>query len=82
MLFAVLRAKARQMADIVTSDIQPVQNLRIINLVEKMVGPPTGAEKKLEFAATAIRTGLEGERLHVSLHGCVHVLLRCKCGCV
>ena len=41
-LCADLRAKARQLAQIIASDTQPVQNLRVLNMVQAK----TGSEKE------------------------------------
>ncbi len=55
---ADLRAKARQLAEIITSDTQPTQNMRVLARVEADTGK---AEKKQEWAAHFIKLGMEGE---------------------
>jgi DNA relaxase NicK len=54
-LISVLRAKVRQLSDIITSDIQPVQNLRVLN---KHAGDE--AAKKAEWARYWIENGFKG----------------------
>eukprot|EP00455_Lapot_gusevi_P006838 TRINITY_DN1293_c0_g1_i3.p2 TRINITY_DN1293_c0_g1~~TRINITY_DN1293_c0_g1_i3.p2 ORF type:complete len:221 (+),score=73.69 TRINITY_DN1293_c0_g1_i3:64-726(+) len=56
-----LRAKARQLAEIISSDTQPVQNLRVLN---KAGGSDN--EKKAEWAKHFITLGLQGFEAEVS----------------
>lgn len=54
----VLRARARQLALIVVSDIQPVQNLRVLNRIATKYG---GDEQKQDWAKHWIEFGLKGK---------------------
>lgn len=48
------RAKARQLAEIISSDTQPVQNLRVIMMIQKKLG----AEEKVAWGKHWIENGL------------------------
>eukprot|EP01133_Synstelium_polycarpum_P016353 gene16353-19453_t len=51
------RAIARQMMQIIGSDIQPLQNLKVLNKIAEMTGDQS---KKQEWAATWIKNGFNG----------------------
>jgi maleylacetoacetate isomerase len=55
-----LRAKARQLADIVTSDTQPLQNLRVLNKLTADFG--ASQEQKNAWARHWIDTSFQGRR--------------------
>jgi len=57
-----LRAKARQLAQIIVSDTQPLQNLRVLNAI----GAKLGDEEKTKWAKQWITLGLEGFEKEVS----------------
>lgn len=64
----VLRAKSRQLAEIINADTQPLQNLRVLQQIEKW----TDAEQKMQWGKDVIANGLRGTtQLHTtyeSLH--------------
>lgn len=57
-----LRAKARQLAQIVASDTQPLQNLRVLTAI----GAKLGDDEKAKWASHWISFGLEGFEKEVS----------------
>lgn len=52
------RAHARRIAEVINAGIQPVQNLRVLNYVEKTLG--AGPEGRQAWAAHWIRFGFDG----------------------